>query len=385
MLNSLLVFVCALGLSAQAYANTYFEVEPNNTCGSAQDLRSASSPLQVEGFKTQPFGNAVDFFVFSGVAGTQGRVTLNGDFSKPQPLTAYGLGVFTSNCPASPTGSAFSIFSEAALDFTIPDDGIFDIGVTACCDLGFSGSGTVEGSYVLSVQGAIAAPVAPAPISSAPAGRTYGQWAAAFWQWVLGVPDNNYPVQSQHRRVNPLKDVTGEHCAEHQIGDVWFLAGSWVGNVNRSCTIPAGKSLFFPLINNVYVGFLSDPPEQRTEKWARDNAGCTEPAVISVSLDEIAVSNPTSYFTGPSGSQSPVFSVQMPFGIADDGPGNLLESLGYKIKQIPEWFLSPSAEQGYYLFLNPLPPGPHRLQWSASGCTAGSTQDVTYNLTVLGQ
>ena len=61
MLNPLLVFVCALGLSAQAYANTYFEVEPNNTCGSAQDLRSVSSPLQVEGFKTQPFGNAKDW------------------------------------------------------------------------------------------------------------------------------------------------------------------------------------------------------------------------------------------------------------------------------------------------------------------------------------
>jgi hypothetical protein len=257
--------------------------------------------------------------------------------------------------------------------------------MTACCDLDFSGSRTVEASYVLTVTDEAADAVIPAPINSVPAGQTYGQWAAAFWQWVLGVPDNKYSARSEHQRVNPLKDITGEHCAEHQIGDVWFLAGSWVGSVNRSCTIPAGKSLFFPLINNVYVGFLTDPPEQRTEQFARDQAACTEPAVISVSLDGIEVNNPTSYFTGPSGSQSPAFNVQMPFGVADDGPGNLLESLGYKIKQVREWFLSPSAEQGYYLFFSPLQPGPHRLQWSASGCTAGSTQDVVYNLNVLGQ
>ena len=123
-----------------------------------------------------------------------------------------------------------------------------------------------------------------APIGSTPAGQTYGHWAAAFWQWVLGVPHNNYSAQSKRQRVNPLKDTTGAHCAEHQIGDVWFLAGSWVGSVNRSCTIPAGRSLFFPLINNVYVGFLTDPPAQRTEQWARDQAACTEPAVISVSI-----------------------------------------------------------------------------------------------------
>lgn len=224
-----------------------------------------------------------------------------------------------------------------------------------------------------------------APIGSTPAGQTYGQWATAFWQWVLGVPQNSYSVQSKRQRVNPLMDTTGAHCAEHQIGDVWFLAGSWVGSVNRSCTIPAGKSLFFPLINNVYVGFLTDPPEQPTEQWAHDQAACTEQAVISVSLDGVEINNPTSYFTGPSGSQSPAFSVQMPFGVDEDEPGNLLESLGYNVKQVREWFLTPSAEQGYYLFVNPLPPGPHNLKWSASGCTAGWTQDVTYNLTVLGK
>jgi len=37
------------------------------------------------------------------------------------------------------------------LDVTVPSDGIFIIGVTACCDTDFSGSGTIDGAYVLSV------------------------------------------------------------------------------------------------------------------------------------------------------------------------------------------------------------------------------------------
>jgi hypothetical protein len=79
------------------------------------------------------------------------QATLSGDPSQPNPLTAFGIGVYTSDCPAWPSFSAFTIFSTALVDFTVPSDGTFIIGVTACCDSDFSGSGTIEGAYVLSV------------------------------------------------------------------------------------------------------------------------------------------------------------------------------------------------------------------------------------------
>ena len=85
-----ILLVCGIALSDQAQAITYPEIEPNDPCTSAQDLRAAAGPLQVTGYKTQPFGNAVDFFRFHGAPGTQGRITLDGDFSKPNPLTVYG-------------------------------------------------------------------------------------------------------------------------------------------------------------------------------------------------------------------------------------------------------------------------------------------------------
>jgi len=204
-----------------------------------------------------------------------------------------------------------------------------------------------------------------APIQTEPAGQTYGRWAAEWWQWALGIPG----------AVNPLADTTGEHCAQRQVDKVWFLAGTLGPDpVVRACEVPAGKSLFFPLINNIYVAFLNDPPETRTDEYIRAAGSCTEQAEISVWIDGGKVSMPTRFFTGPSGSQSPFFNVQLP-------PGNLF---GVDDTDVPDLVFSPSAEQGYYLFVGPLQPGRHTIRWIASGCTPGASQDITYNLTVVG-
>jgi hypothetical protein len=201
------------------------------------------------------------------------------------------------------------------------------------------------------------------PIERRPEGQTYGRWAAEWWQWALGIP----------AAVNPLTDTTGEHCAQRQVDQVWFLAGSLVDSVVRECEIPAGKSLFFPLINNFFGAFLNDPQDLRTEEFVREAGSCTEPVEISVKIDGFKVPNPTRFFTGPSGSQSPIFNIQLP-------PGNLI---GADETQVPELVLSPSAEQGYYLFVRPLSPGTHTIRWIASGCTPGNVQDIRYNLTVV--
>jgi hypothetical protein len=70
------------------------------------------------------------------------------------------------------------------------------------------------------------------------AGKTYGQWSVAWWRWAAAaVP-------------SPVTDATGANCAVGQRGPVWFLAGTTGGDpVNRSCTIPSGKAILFPVIN----------------------------------------------------------------------------------------------------------------------------------------
>jgi hypothetical protein len=214
------------------------------------------------------------------------------------------------------------------------------------------------------VASVVAADIDIAPSQTEPAGQTYGRWAAEWWQWALGVPAAE----------NPVLDTTGQNCAQRQIGDVWFLAGSFGGDpVDRNCEVPAGKSLFFPLINNVYGAFLNDPPETRTEEYVRDQAKCTAPARISLRIDGFNIPKALLTFTGASGSQSPIFNVQLP-------PGNVVGDE----KTIPELVLSPSAEQGYYVFLYPLRPGHHTIKWTSSGCTPGNSQDITYHLNVVG-
>jgi len=224
-------------------------------------------------------------------------------------------------------------------------------------------------AFTLTPAVALAQPSGPraiiAPIPTSPEGQTYGRWAAAYWQWALGIPAAS----------NPVLDATGEYCAQRQVGEVWFLAGSFSSDpVVRACEVPAGKSLFFPLINTAYFAFLNDPPETRTEEYVRAAGSCSVPAEISVTIDGFNIPRPTQFFTGGSGSQSPIFNVQLPPGnvFGDDGTG------------IPELVLSPSAEQGYYLFVQPLRPGTHTIRWTASGCGSGWSQDITYNLTVVG-
>jgi len=199
-----------------------------------------------------------------------------------------------------------------------------------------------------------------APIQSHPHGKTYSEWAAEWWQWALETPVS----------VNPILDETGEFCAEGQTGHVWFLGGTFgFSPVERECTVPSGTALFFPLINTGYGAFLNDPPEQRTEEFLRAQIDCEEPTELFAEIDGVEVNDPFQYF-----EQSPLFDVQLPedniFGLGPD--------------VIPELLLSPSVDQGYYLFLAPLPPGEHVIYWRATWTDpiCESTQEITYVLTV---
>ncbi len=227
--------------------------------------------------------------------------------------------------------------------------------------------GPVAFLFAMSTQANDGIPfVAPAFLN--PGGQTYGRWAVEWWQWALGIPAAE----------NPVSDTSGQYCALRQVGDVWFLAGAFGGPpvvppVVRNCEVPAGKSLFFPLINNSYFAFLNDPPATRTEQYVRDQAKCTEPAQISLRIDGFNIPKALLTFTGAPGSQSPIFNVQLP-------PGNVF---GADQNDIPDLALSPSAEQGYYVFVYPLRPGPHTVKWTASGCTPNNpSQDITYHLSV---
>lgn len=197
-----------------------------------------------------------------------------------------------------------------------------------------------------------------APIQSKPHGKSYGEWAARWWQWALEIPAS----------VNPVVDTTGEYATVGQTGRVWFLAGAFTSEpVERSVVVPTGTALFFPVINSAWFAFLSDPEEQRTEEFIRAQAAFPETPLLYVEIDGKPIVNPEQYL-----EQSPLFEVQLP----EDNVFGVDES------EVPELLLSPSVDEGYYLFLHPLPPGKHTLRWFASSESFGFSQDITYQVTV---
>ena len=223
--------------------------------------------------------------------------------------------------------------------------------------------GRTPGSATSTASSGSATRPSIAPIGSHPYGHTYGEWAANWWQWALETPGS----------ITPIFDTTGEHCAEGQGDHVWFLAGN-LGNgasspVRRSCVVPVGTALFFPLISSYYGAFLTDPADQKTERFLRSVVACTH-VDLSAQIDGVSLADdPKRYF-----AQSPVFDVQLP-------EDNLF---GASETDIPELLLSPSVAQGYFVFLRPLPAGRHTIRWVASqSCPFGDfAEDVSYSLTV---
>ena len=198
-----------------------------------------------------------------------------------------------------------------------------------------------------------------APPQSHPYGRSYAEWAAAWWQWALETSASE----------NPLLDVTGEFCAVAQTAKVWFLAGSIDDlAVSRSCTISTGTALLLPLANSFFGAFLNDPPEQRTEAFVRAQVACVEGALISLTIDGIPVPNLQRFF-----ERSTLFSVQLP-------PDNIF---GVDESTVPELLLSASVDAGYYVIIRPLPPGTHTIHLvTIPGTSCAIPQDVTYTITV---
>lgn len=212
------------------------------------------------------------------------------------------------------------------------------------------------------------------PPHSSPHGMTYGEWGAAWWSWALAEP-----IAS-----NPLFDATGELGHVGQEGSVWFLAGTFGGSAEREITIPAGKSLFFPIINSAWwapedIAFAEfvaetyfgiDPDELTDEELLALTATFQvtfETLEMSVVVDGVPLQNLESYF-----------AVSPGFDITDS---DLLDELG-----IPISHPNMAVAAGYWVMLAPLSKGHHTVSFSVLGegnpLFGSFALDVSYHITV---
>ena len=188
-----------------------------------------------------------------------------------------------------------------------------------------------------------------APPQSKLRGLTLGEWSARWWKWALETPTS----------LNPLIDTTGANCAVGQTGHVWFLAGTLdTGDpVVRTCTIQTGTSLFFPAVNAFCVAEGDGSLEAQRACAA---AFLAEVTSIEVEIDGVSVNALQSYR-----AQSPAFDLTLPSDNIFGAPAGLY---------------APTAADGFYLIVRPLPPGEHTIHIRAE--FGADAIDVTYLLTV---
>ncbi|MFJ6611385.1 signal protein [Streptomyces sp. NPDC091289] len=80
------------------------------------------------------------------------------------------------------------------------------------------------------------------PASASPSASAALQ--GAWWTWAASEPV----------ATNPVADDDGSACDRNQPEDVWFLAGTFGGEVERRCTVPEGRPIAFPLVNTFGEG-----------------------------------------------------------------------------------------------------------------------------------
>jgi hypothetical protein len=167
---------------------------------------------------------------------------------------------------------------------------------------------------------------------------------------------------------SPITDPTGAKCTQQQSGPIFYLAGTngdpALAPVTRTCTVPGGKALFFPILNSLWGAAVSDCDPTNPgvvcniatlRKSAADSMdSVTLQAVIDgkslKDLDQQRV-------------QSPVLTITLP----NNPP------------------YTPNVSDGYWLLLPPLPAGKHTIYFKGvftGGPFQGTVIEVTYKLTV---
>jgi hypothetical protein len=174
-------------------------------------------------------------------------------------------------------------------------------------------------------------------------GKTIGEWSAEWLKWMVAIPTNQ----------NPMLDLDGSSAGVRQPeGDVFFLgfvSGLTHGTVTRRFSVPEGKYLFFPVMFYEADNVGTDPALS-VEKLRDQAAGIVDdPIELHATIDGVEVPNLLEHR-----AISPVLSIFY------DSPDNFHSfAFGYPITGL----IDPAIADGYWLMVEPLPPGVHTLHF----------------------
>ncbi|MBW2495933.1 MAG: hypothetical protein JRF61_01555 [Deltaproteobacteria bacterium] len=200
------------------------------------------------------------------------------------------------------------------------------------------------------------------PTGSTVAGKTIGEWGAEFWNYVLSHPAAIPPLGD-----DPLTDLTGDHQGDGQSGPVWFMcpvAGPAFGTpVTRTFSVPANTHILVPLITNAGIPDLGEDPNDLCDGV---NSFVDGVDGLFFSLDGVEILSEAELFTHR--EPSPRF---VPITV---GPDNIFG--------LNEGTWDESCSDGYFLMLEPLPPGPHQITCGGIHSGVDLLIDVTNDINI---
>lgn len=216
------------------------------------------------------------------------------------------------------------------------------------------------------------------PINGTVGGRTYGQWSAEWWHRAFAVTSfDNCALMNQPE-------------PNQALGPVWFLAGSAGGSAPpRTCTVPAGKFIMFPLFNTEWSkaeAIATQPPKGgcfipgvvptgtedaalRACAKAQADHGLDADATLNAQVDGINLPNLKTFRAA---SPFPPFS----FTTVEGNPFGLCPAIS------PCPLESQAVADGFWIILNPLSPGQHTISFGAVVPFFGFTTQVTYTVII---
>jgi hypothetical protein len=203
------------------------------------------------------------------------------------------------------------------------------------------------------------------PPSSLPYGQSYAGWSAQWWQWTLS------------QSTNQIEMVSGPMS-----GPVEFLAGATASDTEtRKVTIPAGTSLFFPILstwddNSSCPAFTTNTV---AELQAAADGNWSAVTVTTCTIDGVAVGGLGDPQT------SDYFTQATPFSYTTALTNSVIDAVYGDPCIAGGTTIGPAVADGVYVMLAPLAVGTHTIEFvGIVGPTNAPYLDVdlTYQVTV---
>jgi len=179
-------------------------------------------------------------------------------------------------------------------------------------------------------------------------GETLSQWTQDWWTWAVQTPV----------ATSPMLDTTGAYAGVDNTAAMFFLAGTFSGNVERTFDVPGNKPLLVPILNDLVLQYTGKGPDPLTGgKGAADQLLADwQKSVTSLVLD---IDN------HPVGNlQSDLVRTDF-FSLGTVQPGSVAQAFGLSGE------LAPSKSDGYWAVIQGLAPGSHTIDFGGSS-NAGS-------------